>query len=154
MSTKTKRTAGNICSGNEYVSYPKKEVVEHFKAILKSYQFIKYYFILFITYIFNPSLTTLKIHPNEDFIFNDLLNINAFISLFVLLDIHDIYLYFSLIAQFLLIYIILNSYYEINFMNLFDYFNKLILYNEVFLISLNNIPIIKLNTIKTRKKRE
>ena len=154
MSTKIKRTAGNICSGNEYVSYPKKEVVEHFKAILKSYQFIKHYFILFITYIFNPSLTTLKIHPNEDLIFNDLLNINAFISLFVLLDIHDIYLYYSLIAQFLLIYIILNSYYEINFMNLFDYFNKLILYNEVFLISLNNIPIIKLNTIKTRKKRE
>ena len=151
MSTKTKRTAGNICSGNEIVSFPKEEFFDSFQDKIKSYQVKNEYLTLFITYIFILSLAIDKVYSNEDFIFNKMLNINAFmilhrlsqnvhknnifslISLCLLLAISNIYLYLSNIAQFLIIYIIyiiLSGYYEINFVNF--YFNELILYNEAF----------------------
>ena len=124
MSTKTKRTAGNICSGNEIVSFPKEEFFDSFQDKIKSYQVKNEYLTLFITYIFILSLAIDKVYSNEDFIFNKMLNINAFmilhrlfqnvhknnifslISLCLLLDISNIYLYLSNIAQFLIIYII------------------------------------------------
>ena len=79
------------------------------------------------------------------------------LNLYLLYNISNMHLYFSIFAQFLIIYIILNGCYEINYMNLFDYYNELILYSKIFLILLNNMHIIKfieLNKNKACKGKE
>ena len=76
MSTKTKRTAGNICFGDEIISLTKEEFVDSFQDIIKSYQVKNEYLILSIRYIFISSLSLDKVYSNEDIIFNKSLNKN------------------------------------------------------------------------------
>ena len=175
MSTIKERIADNNFFGNEIVDYSKEESFDSFQDKIKSHQLKSDYIILLIrciVFIFILLLTKDIVPSNEDYIFNKMLNGNKFLIFHIIssniyrnrnfylnilsisFNIINRYLFISIIALFLRIYIKLNDYYKINFWNIHDYLNEFIFYSDAFLIFINKLIIIELNTIEVFEGKE
>ena len=81
-----------------------------------------------------------SINPNElkrfHSLFSNVYKNSKFISnnISIFPDFYNIELFFSIISKFFIIYIILNYYHEIQFVDLFVCFTEIILYNSNFMI--------------------
>ena len=167
MSNKKKRTTDIICSGKGTIVCQKEESIIYSIAKIKSLHFKNEYFIPYINYLFISLLFLDTFNSNKNSFFDEIVKPKEFKvfhrlssniyknrnslsnSLCIFLDICNRYLYFSKIAQFHILNIFLDYCYEINFVNIFDFFYKSKSYNSFFKILLNKIFIISLYSIKT-----
>ena len=167
MLIKMKRTTDIICSGKGTIVCQKEESIIYSIAKIKSLHFKNEYFIPYINYLFISLLILDTFNSNKNSFFDEIVKPKEFKvfhrlssniyknrnslsnSLCIFLDICNRYLYFSKIAQFHILNIFLDYCYEINFVNIFDFFYKSKSYNSFFKILLNKIFIISLHSIKT-----
>ena len=156
-----------ISSGKRIAIYQKESSDDYSKAKNKNYLLKNDILLLFFINLFILLLHINKAHPKKDSFFEKSINPNGLKSLYSLFsnsynnrkfisnnisifpDFCNIELFFSIISKFFIIYIMLNYYHEIDFINLFVCFIELFLYNSFFMILLKEILIIELNSIIT-----
>ena len=164
MFIQRKQTIAIIYYVKGNVSRPKKESDDSSQTTIKTYQHKMGHFIPV------PILPILNEEPKEDTVFDERVNPNEYeyfialspdiersrinsskgLAIFLIFD--EINLYISGFAYVLVLFI-LNNIYDRNFLNLFDFFAELALFNSLFLLTLNIIYIVAIYTIKMREKR-
>ena len=170
MSTKRKKAVNIISFSKGNVPRPKKESDDSSQTTIKTCPDKKGHFIQFVKYLIAPQIPIQKEKPKED-TFDERVNpneceafsalspdiernrINSSRDLAIFLIFAKVNLYNSKFDYFLILFI-LNNIYERNFLNLIDFFAELSLLNLLFPLSINDILITALNTIKNFKRRE
>jgi len=167
MSTKRKKEVNIISFSKGNVPRPKKESDDSSQTTIKTCPDKKGHFIQFAKYLIAPQIPIQKEKPKED-TFDERVNpneceafsalspdiernrINSSRDLAIFLIFAKLNLYNSKFDYFLILFI-LNNIYERNFLNLIDFFAELSIFNLLFPLSINDILITALNTIKNAR---